>query len=1399
LPLFALCLLAVPAMAFGSISGLPLPSPLDVLPAPGPDPTVNAKHDTEPVILNGSSFPDWSVPANQTAKAPATDLSFNCPTGGSDSCKHNHYEKPEVDTADHQDQMPDQIKEGTDTTRLLGYRWDEAAGKFVQIPFQVDEVFTRYLDNQASGFAIYSGEDQHTTYAYEREGYRFTANDPNDPCKAVPAVNPADSHPQPGGPRTTPDPVKGLDSNDELVFMANDAGPQAPLGAGLPKGIEAAHAVAMTDPQTGEQTYAYVMKASDGGPAAAYSAANGYVRWDRDANADTFHFSESNNDPYGQAPKGPYCDKDGNLVRDANGNPKIAQRRPGDEGTISTPRYRFRYDGRWLMTDIRISPDGDGNYGPDLVDRWKARAFAQDPGSETPCCGFEDEDVNWGGSSQLLGELKGPVRAIRETWGADSGTNVIRRESFYRDEVRQKTWLRVHVIPPLDGIYAQWDFNAGKVAKYYNDRTPQGVDIDGKNDEVIGNLDDPCNSRFDAANNPNNTSAIDQQVRGAYKQAQLCNAPYHQSVDITDPTLGDANAALGWNETSGPYGTIVDRYQLDKVTDATPGGTPQSLMAMPYYRDDSCFDDGTGSDPGPRLRPGEASETSTYNGVSRKCWDSGSASEPAEPNGDPRYYQGDIGAHGLHLLFQVDSDNGRQTVPLDEIVAENRMVMLAGERDARAGEEYGRGTEKPLVTTAGNPTDALLNPAPTAAFDYSPPAPGVGQTVSFDASASTANDNAAFSRAPKPLPVSDGITKYEWDLDGNGSYETDTDTTATTSHVYSQGGAYPVGLRVTDKAGGTDVVTNQVTVTAPPNQSPTAAFSFSPPAPTTDDEVSFNGTSSSDSDGSIAKYEWDLDGNGSYETDTGTTATTSHTYAEAGTYPVGLRVTDDDGATDEVSHDVTVTSPPPPNQVPTAAFNFSPTEPTTDDQVSFNGSGSSDSDGSVAKYEWDLDGDGTYETDTGTTATTSHTYGEEGTYPVGLRVTDDDGATDEVSHDVTVTTPPPPPNQAPTAAFEYSPSSPAAGEAVSFDGSGSSDSDGSVARYEWDFDGDGTYETDAGTAATTSHTYAEAGTYPVGLRVTDDDGATDEVSHDVTVTTPPPPPNVGPAAAFDFSPAAPTTDDQVGFDGSGSSDVDGTVAKYEWDLDGNGSYETDTGTTATTSHTYSEAGTYPVGLRVTDDDGATDEVSHDVTVTTPPPPPNQAPTAAFEYSPSSPAIGEEVGFDGSGSSDSDGNVAGYEWDFDGDGTYETDTGTTATTSHTFDQAGTYQVGLRVTDDDGATATTSTDVDVVAPQTVPAFDFSLELAGNRGTLAYTANEPVTGAITLRLLGSRNHRWQTIVKRVSTSQATGSVQLSRRIQALGRKCRDYRHCKLIADALVSDQGQTLFRQRASRTLK
>ena len=81
----------------------------------------------------------------------------------------------------------------------------------------------------------------------------------------------------------------------------------------------------------------------------------------------------------------------------------------------------------------------------------------------------------------------------------------------------------------------------------------------------------------------------------------------------------------------------------------------------------------------------------------------------------------------------------------------------------------------------------------------------------------------------------------------------------------------------------------------------------------------------------------------------------------------------------------------------------------------------------------------------------------------------------------------PPANEAPTADFSYN----CTDLSCSFDGSGSSDSDGSIVSYDWSFGGSG---------VTANHTFGSAGTYNVTLTVTDDDGATDVTTQSVTVS-----------------------------------------------------------------------------------------------------------------------------------------------------------------------------------------------------------------------------------------------------------------------------------------------------------
>ncbi len=82
------------------------------------------------------------------------------------------------------------------------------------------------------------------------------------------------------------------------------------------------------------------------------------------------------------------------------------------------------------------------------------------------------------------------------------------------------------------------------------------------------------------------------------------------------------------------------------------------------------------------------------------------------------------------------------------------------------------------------------------------------------------------------------------------------------------------------------------------------------------------------------------------------------------------------------------------------------------------------------------------------------------------------------------------PNQPPHAAFTPSPESASPGETVAFDAAASTDSDGTVARYDWDF-GDGATAPDGG--STPSHAYAKAGTYTVTLTETDNEGCSTEI------------------------------------------------------------------------------------------------------------------------------------------------------------------------------------------------------------------------------------------------------------------------------------------------------------------
>ena len=173
------------------------------------------------------------------------------------------------------------------------------------------------------------------------------------------------------------------------------------------------------------------------------------------------------------------------------------------------------------------------------------------------------------------------------------------------------------------------------------------------------------------------------------------------------------------------------------------------------------------------------------------------------------------------------------------------------------------------------------------------------------------------------------------------------------------------------------------------------------------------------------------------------------------------------------------------NQPPTADIAASKTQVTINETITFNGSGSRDPDGSIASYSWDF-GDG----GNSNQQTANHAYSSPGTYTVGLTVTDNEGATGSATVQVTAVSD----NQLPIARIQASKIQAEVNEQINFDGSGSSDGDGSVQSYAWSF-GDGA----TSTQQTAGHSYAQAGAYTVSLTVTDNEGGTGQATTQVTV------------------------------------------------------------------------------------------------------------------------------------------------------------------------------------------------------------------------------------------------------------------------------------------------------------
>ena len=218
----------------------------------------------------------------------------------------------------------------------------------------------------------------------------------------------------------------------------------------------------------------------------------------------------------------------------------------------------------------------------------------------------------------------------------------------------------------------------------------------------------------------------------------------------------------------------------------------------------------------------------------------------------------------------------------------------------------------------------------------------------------------------------------------------------------------------------------------------------------------------------------------------------------------------------------------------------------------------------------------------------------------------------------------------------------------------------------------------------------------------------------------PPAPPSPPVAGFSYSPASLSTTDTVVF-GDRSTDADGQVVAWTWDFgDGAGS------DAQSPQHSYSHGGMYTVSLVVKDNDGNTSSVdTQELAVA------NAAPTAVFKVTPADPRVAVSTLFDASGSYDVDGLIASYAWDFDGDGVFDVDSAS-SDVEYTFTEEGELTVTLKVTDDEGASATVKKSLTILPSvsaireiDTCLADDETITGGTVKVTITITANTVVHG--------------------------------------------------------------------------
>jgi hypothetical protein len=393
-------------------------------------------------------------------------------------------------------------------------------------------------------------------------------------------------------------------------------------------------------------------------------------------------------------------------------------------------------------------------------------------------------------------------------------------------------------------------------------------------------------------------------------------------------------------------------------------------------------------------------------------------------------------------------------------------------------------------------------------------------------------------------------------------------------------GVYVFQLTVTDNQGATNSATVQITVNAgniPPIANAGSNQTIQLPANT----GVLNGNASTDPDGTIVTYAWTkLSGPATYTIVSPSSALTTATGLVQGVYVFQLTVTDNQGAINSATVQITVNAA---NQPPVANAGPDKTITLPTNSVTLTGSGT-DPDGTVTAYLWSkIAGPGQFTIVSPTQAQTVINNLVQGVYQFELKVTDNQGATGRDTVLVTVNSTTLPSNQPPVAHAGLDQNITLPLNSVTLNGSGT-DADGTIASYQWSkISGPALYTIVSSTQAQTDINSMVQGVYQFELKVTDNQGATGRDTVIVAVNLPNQPPVAH--AGADQTITLPVN--SVTLNGTGT-DADGMIVSSQWSkIDGPAQFTMVSPAQGQTALNNLAAGIYQFELTVTDNQGAT--------------------------------------------------------------------------------------------------------------------------------------------------------------------------------------------------------------------